>query len=316
MKTKVFAESKKRKDSIGKVYLKNNIELTLLGLPGILLLFVFCYIPMGGVIIAFKNYTYADGILGSKWIGFDNFKFFFTSQDAWRITRNTVGYGIVFIALGIAAGVALALILNEVSNKVSLKIYQTTMILPNFLSWVIVGYITYVFLNPTSGVLNQIVKLFGGNEIAWYSEPKYWPFILPIVQVWKSVGMGSLIYYSTLMGMDSSIFEAAEIDGAGKLQKIRYITIPSLIPIMTIMLIMNVGNVIKGDFGLFYQVTRDVGLLYPTTDIIDTYVFRALKGGSMAMSSAVGLFQSVVGFIMVIITNKIVTKIEPDNAMF
>lgn len=316
MKTKVFAESKKRKDSIGKVYLKNNIELTLLGLPGILLLFVFCYIPMGGVIIAFKNYTYADGILGSKWIGFDNFKFFFTSQDAWKITRNTVGYGIVFIALGIAAGVALALILNEVSNKVSLKIYQTTMILPNFLSWVIVGYITYVFLNPTSGVLNQIVKLFGGNEIAWYSEPKYWPFILPIVQVWKSVGMGSLIYYSTLMGMDSSIFEAAEIDGAGKLQKIRYITIPSLIPIMTIMLIMNVGNVIKGDFGLFYQVTRDVGLLYPTTDIIDTYVFRALKGGSMAMSSAVGLFQSVVGFIMVIITNKIVTKIEPDNAMF
>ena len=316
MKTKVFAESKKRKDSIGKVYLKNNIELTLLGLPGILLLFVFCYIPMGGVIIAFKNYTYADGILGSKWIGFDNFKFFFTSQDAWRITRNTVGYGIVFMALGIAAGVALALILNEVSNKVSLKIYQTTMILPNFLSWVIVGYITYVFLNPTSGVLNQIVKLFGGNEIAWYSEPKYWPFILPIVQVWKSVGMGSLIYYSTLMGMDSSIFEAAEIDGAGKLQKIRYITIPSLIPIMTIMLIMNVGNVIKGDFGLFYQVTRDVGLLYPTTDIIDTYVFRALKGGSMAMSSAVGLFQSVVGFIMVIITNKIVTKIEPDNAMF
>ncbi len=316
MKTKVFAESKKRKDSIGKVYLKNNIELTLLGLPGILLLFVFCYIPMGGVIIAFKNYTYADGILGSKWIGFDNFKFFFTSQDAWRITRNTVGYGIVFIALGIAAGVALALILNEVSNKVSLKIYQTTMILPNFLSWVIVGYITYVFLNPTSGVLNQIVKLFGGNEIAWYSEPKYWPFILPIVQVWKSVGMGSLIYYSTLMGMDSSIFEAAEIDGAGKLQKIKYITIPSLIPIMTIMLIMNVGNVIKGDFGLFYQVTRDVGLLYPTTDIIDTYVFRALKGGSMAMSSAVGLFQSVVGFIMVIITNKIVTKIEPDNAMF
>lgn len=316
MKTKVFAESKKRKDSIGKVYLKNNIELTLLGLPGILLLFVFCYIPMGGVIIAFKNYTYADGILGSKWIGFDNFKFFFTSQDAWRITRNTVGYGIVFMALGIAAGVALALILNEVSNKVSLKIYQTTMILPNFLSWVIVGYITYVFLNPTSGVLNQIVKLFGGNEIAWYSEPKYWPFILPIVQVWKSVGMGSLIYYSTLMGMDSSIFEAAEIDGAGKLQKIKYITIPSLIPIMTIMLIMNVGNVIKGDFGLFYQVTRDVGLLYPTTDIIDTYVFRALKGGSMAMSSAVGLFQSVVGFIMVIITNKIVTKIEPDNAMF
>ena len=316
MKTKVFAESKKRKDSIGKVYLKNNIELTLLGLSGILLLFVFCYIPMGGVIIAFKNYTYADGILGSKWIGFDNFKFFFTSQDAWRITRNTVGYGIVFMALGIAAGVALALILNEVSNKVSLKIYQTTMILPNFLSWVIVGYITYVFLNPTSGVLNQIVKLFGGNEIAWYSEPKYWPFILPIVQVWKSVGMGSLIYYSTLMGMDSSIFEAAEIDGAGKLQKIRYITIPSLIPIMTIMLIMNVGNVIKGDFGLFYQVTRDVGLLYPTTDIIDTYVFRALKGGSMAMSSAVGLFQSVVGFIMVIITNKIVTKIEPDNAMF
>ena len=293
-----------------------NTELSLLAIPGVLLLIIFCYIPMFGIVIAFKDYNMSRGILKSAWNGFDNFKFFFESLDAVRIIRNTVGYGIVFVTLSMVCQVILALILFEVMNKKALKAYQTIMILPNFLSWVIVGYISYVFLSPESGVLNEMITFFGGEKIKWYSDPKYWPYILTIVNTWKGVGIGSIYYYASLMGIDASIFEAAEIDGANKLQKIRYISIPSLVPIIVIMLIMSIGGVIRGDFGLFYQIPRDVGLLYPTTDIIETYVFRGLRGGNMAISTAVGLFQSVVGLFLVTLTNFIVKKINPENSLF
>lgn len=293
-----------------------NTELSLLTIPGVLLLIIFCYIPMFGIVIAFKDYNMSRGILKSAWNGFDNFKFFFESLDAVRIIRNTVGYGIVFVTLSMVCQVILALILFEVMNKKALKAYQTIMILPNFLSWVIVGYISYVFLSPESGVLNEMITFFGGEKIKWYSDPKYWPYILTIVNTWKGVGIGSIYYYASLMGIDASIFEAAEIDGANKLQKIRYISIPSLVPIIVIMLIMSIGGVIRGDFGLFYQIPRDVGLLYPTTDIIETYVFRGLRGGNMAISTAVGLFQSVVGLFLVTLTNFIVKKINPENSLF
>lgn len=306
----------KQKNKIGKNQLKTDLDLTLLAIPGIILLIIFKYLPLGGLVIAFKNYTYAKGIWGSEWAGLENFKFFFTSQDAFRITRNTVGYGAVFLILGIVTQVGLALLLFEVRSKKALKVYQTSMILPNFLSWVIVGYITYVFLNPKGGVFNNLLQSFGLMGIDWYTEPKYWPFILPIVNVWKGIGMGSLIYYASLMGIDTEIFEAAQIDGANKIQQIIHISIPSLSAVMCTMLIMGIGNIVRGDFGLFYQIPRDVGLLYPTTDIIDTYVFRGVRNGSFAISSAVGFFQSVVGFIMVLITNKIVTMINSDNAMF
>ena len=293
-----------------------NTELSLLTIPGVLLLIIFCYIPMFGIVIAFKDYNMSRGILKSAWNGFDNFKFFFESLDAVRIIRNTVGYGIVFVTLSMVCQVILALILFEVMNKKALKAYQTIMILPNFLSWVIVGYISYVFLSPESGVLNEMITFFGGEKIKWYSDPKYWPYILTIVNTWKGVGIGSIYYYASLMGIDASIFEAAEIDGANKLQKIKYISIPSLVPIIVIMLIMSIGGVIRGDFGLFYQIPRDVGLLYPTTDIIETYVFRGLRGGNMAISTAVGLFQSVVGLFLVTLTNFIVKKINPENSLF
>lgn len=294
----------------------DNFELLLLTLPGILYFFIFHYLPMFGVIIAFKNYKYNLGILGSKWVGFRNFEFFFTSQDALRITRNTVGYGAAFIVTGIVFGVIIALLLFEIKSRLATKIYQTTMILPHFLSWVIVGYITYILLNPISGVFNQILVFFGSEPIQWYSNPKYWPYILTLSNIWKGVGMGSIIYYAALMGIDASLYEAATIDGANKWQQTWNISIPSLAPLMTILSILAIGNLFRGDFGLFYSLPMDVGVLYPTTDVIDTYVYRGLRTGDISITSAVGLFQSVVGLGLVVTTNLIVKRINPENSLF
>ena len=296
---------------------KDNAELSILLIPGIVLLILFAYIPMFGIIIAFKDYRNNLGIFKSKWVGLDNFKFFFSSQDAWRIGRNTVGYGLLFIVLGIIAAVLVAILLYEVKSRAALKFYQTSMILPHFLSWVIVGYITYMLLEPNLGVLNNIIRKFGGEGLQWYSEPKYWVFILPIVNLWKTVGLKTIMYYAALMGIDEQLFEAAQIDGANRFKQIIYITLPSLVPLMVILTILDVGHIIKGDFGLFYTIPRDIGLLYPTTDIIDTYVYRGLRtGDDIGMTTAVGLFQSVVGFIMVVGTNLIVKKISPENSLF
>lgn len=296
---------------------RDNAELSALMIPGIVLLLVFAYVPMLGIIIAFKDYRNNLGIFKSKWVGFQNFKFFFESQDAWRIGRNTVGYGILFIVIGLIAAVTIAILLYEVRSRKALKFYQTSMILPHFLSWVIVGYITYILLEPSMGILNKIIRFFGGEGLQWHSEPKYWIFILPIINVWKTVGLKSIMYYAALMGIDEQLFEAAQIDGAGRFKQILYITIPSLVPLMVTLTILDVGHIIKGDFGLFYTIPRDVGLLYPTTDIIDTYVYRGLRTGSdIGITTAVGLFQSAVGLVMVIATNLVVKKISPENSLF
>jgi putative aldouronate transport system permease protein len=191
------------------------------------------------------------------------------------------------------------------------------MILPHFLSWVIVGYITYILLEPSIGVFNQALNFFHLEKINWYLEPKYWVAILPVVNVWKTIGLNCIMYYAALMGIDEQLFEAATVDGASKWKQIKYITIPSLVPLMTILTILHIGNIIKGDFGLFYNIPRNVGLLYPTTDIIDTYIYRGLQtGDDIGITTAVGLFQSLVGFIMVVATNKIVKKISPENSLF
>lgn len=296
---------------------KDNAELSALMLPGLVLLAIFAYVPMFGIIIAFKDYRNNLGIFGSKWVGLKNFKFFFTSQDAWRIGRNTVGYGLLFIILGLIAAVLVALLLNEVRNKVALKFYQTSMILPHFLSWVIVGYITYILLEPNMGIFNKIIEACGGTGKQWYSEPKYWVFILPIVNLWKTVGLKSIMYYAALMGVDEQLYEAAQLDGANKFQQTMYVTIPALVPLMITLTILDVGHIIKGDFGLFYTIPRDIGLLYPTTDIIDTYVYRGLRtGDDIGITTAVGLFQSVVGLLMVVGTNLIVKKISAENSLF
>lgn len=305
---------KKKKTS--KAVIIENMELFLLTLPALIYVFIFSYIPMFGVVIAFKDYKYNLGIMGSKWNGLKNFEFFFASNDAWRLTRNTVLYAIVFMILSIVCAAIIALLLFEIRNKIALKTYQTIMILPNFLSWVIVSYISYIILNPTHGVLNQIIAFFGGTGPDWYSDPKYWPYILTLFNIWKHVGMSSIMYYAALMGIDDSLFEAATIDGANRFQQIINISIPALVPLVSISLINNMGNIFRGDFGLFYQIPRDIGGLYPTTDVIDTYVYRGLRTGSLSVTSAVGFFQAFVGMFMVIGTNAIIRKINPENSMF
>lgn len=304
---------KKRKTKRVK---SSDIQLLLLTLPVLVFFVIFHYIPMFGVIIAFKDYSYAEGMLGSKWIGLKNFEFFFKSQDAWLLTRNTVGYALLFLVVGTFAAVMIALLLNEVRSKKAIKVYQTSMILPYFLSWVIVSYITYILFNPKLGALNQFFQSIGMEGIDWYSETKYWPFILTIVNTWKGIGMNSIFYYSALLGIDPSLYEAATIDGASRGQQMRNISLPALIPTITILTILSLGNVFRGDFGLFYQIPRNVGLLYPVTDVIDTYIYRGLRFGDVGITAAVGLFQSVVGMVTVVIANGIVRKISPDNAMF
>ena len=285
--------------------------------PVFIYILIFSYAPMLGLIIAFKDYRLDKGIFGSDWVGFKNFEFFFTSEDAVRVTLNTIFLNFLFIFMGLIFAVLLALLLFEVSKRWLIKTYQTVMILPSYLSWVVVGFMTYAFLNPTIGILNSNITAMGGETINWYSESKFWPFILTFAVIWKNVGLNCVIYYAGLMGINQEYYEAAAIDGAGKLRQMWYISIPSLTPLITIMTILAIGGIFRSDFGMFFNLTRDVGALYPTTDVIDTYVYRALKSlGNDSMATAVGLYQSVVGFILIIVTNAIVNKIEPDNALF
>lgn len=295
---------------------KESFTLLLFTLPVVIYLFVMNYIPMGGLIIAFKDYKVSKGIFASEWNGFKNFEFFFKSQDLFTIVRNTVSYGIVFIILGIIAAVIVALLLFEVKKRYAVKLYQTVMILPHFLSWVIVSYIAYILLNPISGILNRAVETLGGTGNDWYSNPAYWPYILTLFNIWKSVGLNVIMYYAALMGVDESLYEAARIDGANKLQQSWYISIPEIVPVMMIVLILGVGGMFHSDFGLFYQLPKDIGVLYPTTDVIDTYIYRGLRTGNLSITTAVGLIQSVVGCTMVVLTNLIVKKISPESSMF
>lgn len=290
--------------------------LSMISIPT-LLVFVFNYIPMAGIIIAFKNYKYNLGIFGSKWVGMKNFEAFITSYDFPVLLRNTVFNNVLFIFFGILAAVVTALLLYEVTSRLKTKIYQTIMILPHFVSWVLVSYLVYIFLAPETGLLNHLLETFGIPTVEWYSTPGAWPIILTIVSIWKHFGMDSVVYYAALMGIDSSILEAADIDGANKFQKIWHIVLPTIRPLIIMLTILKIGNIFRADFGLFYNVTRNVGALYDTTDVFDTYIFRMTREqGNFPMASAAGLMQSVVGFITVVITNKISKKIDPNSGIF
>jgi len=296
--------------------------MLLMVLPGALWFLFFSYLPMLGTVIAFKEYRFdRDGfwasIVNSKWVGWQNFKFLFSTDDAFIITRNTLLYNIVFIFLGLVFSVLLAVILSEITNKRLSKIYQTGMFLPYFLSWVIVGYFTFSFLSSDRGLLNGLFNSLGIPPVQWYSESKYWPLILVLVYLWKAVGYNSVVYLASIMGIDRSLYEAAMIDGASKIQQIRAITLPLLKPIITIMTLLAIGKIFYADFGLFYQVPRNSGTLYGVTNVIDTYVYRGLKTtGEIGMSAAAGLYQSVVGFTLVMASNYIVRKYDKDNALF
>jgi putative aldouronate transport system permease protein len=292
-------------------------QLIVMSLPAIIKIFVFAYLPMVGIIMAFKDYVPMKGIMGSPWNGFDNFKFFFQSADAWRILRNTIGLNGLLIVVELLAGVFFALLLYEVAGKKTLKVYQSVMFFPYFFSWVLVGLMLTTLLNPSTGLLSTLIRKMTGYEVAFYSEPWYWLIILPLVAIWKGTGFSSLIYYSALMSIDKELFEAAEIDGATKVQSVRHISIPFLAPMMVMLTILAIGHIMRADFGLFYFVPRNVSALFPVTDVLDTYVFRALTvNGDFAMSSAVGLFQSVVGFILILGTNRVAKMFNKEYGLF
>lgn len=295
----------------------NKIQLWIMLAIPLFLIILFCYLPMFGIVIAFKDYRYDLGIFGSEWVGLDNFIYFFKTNDFFRITKNTLVMNVGFISIGMIAAIAYAIVLYEIRSRAAVKTYETIAIMPHFLSWVVVGYITYAFLQPTNGFINHVLAQIGLPAVDWYSVPKVWPGILIFVSVWKSVGMDSVIYYATMMGIDSSLYEAAAIDGAGKWKQTLHVTIPQLTPIIVILLIMKIGNIFRADFGLFYQVTRDVGGLYETTDVIDTYIYRTMRViGDMSTSSAMGFLQSVVGFVLVVITNAVTKRIDDSLALF
>ncbi|GKS10936.1 sugar ABC transporter permease [Paenibacillus chitinolyticus] len=302
--------------------INKNKALLLMVLPGTIWFLFFSYLPMAGMVIAFKQYRYSrDGfwasIVESKWVGLQNFKFLFSTNDAYIITRNTLLYNSVFIIVGLVLAVLLAIVLSEIVNKRLAKIYQTGMFLPYFLSWVIVGYFVFSFLSFDKGLVNKVGAMFGIDPTQWYNNPTYWPLIIILVFLWKSVGYNSVVYLAAIMGIDKSLYEAAMIDGASKWQQIIHITIPMLKPLMTILTLLAIGRIFYADFGLFYQVPRDSGTLYSVTNVIDTYVYRGLKTtGEIGMSTAAGLYQSLVGFILVITSNYIVRKFNKENALF
>jgi len=282
-----------------------------------LLVFVFSYLPMIGLIIAFKDFKFNLGIFGSRWVGMQNFEIFLRSNDFWQVAINTVSLNLLFIAVSTVCQVLLAVFLFELKSRVATKIYQTVLITPHFVSWVVAGYMVYGFLNPQLGFVNTVLKAIGGEGVMWYSEAKLWPFILTIAYVWKHIGMNSVIYYASLMGIDSSQFEAAEIDGANKVQVVLYIIVPHLFTLMTILTILAIGNIFRADFGLFYHLPRNVGALYEVTDVMDTWIYRTMTVvRDMSISTAAGLLQSVVGFICVTLTNAVTRKIDPDRALF
>jgi putative aldouronate transport system permease protein len=295
---------------------KVNLEYLLLALPAIVFFLMFRYLPMAGAVLAFKDYRYNLGIFGSPWVGFRNFEFFFTSPIFSRLMRNTIGYGLTFMTTGLVSAVTIALILFEVKRRAAVKFYQTVMILPRFMSWVVVGFVTFLLFSHSSGVANTILEATGRESITWYTEPQYWPFILTATNIWKGVGTGAILYYAALMGVNKELYEAAEIDGAGRLQQTWHISLPALVPLMVVLTILAVQQIVRGDFGLFYQIPRNVGALYPATDVIDTYVFRGLRQGDMAMNAAIGLFQSFAGLILIVGTNLAVRKISPEQALF
>lgn len=304
----------KKRKSVEK---QSNYRLYVLCAVPVILVFIFNYLPMIGAVIAFKDYKFSDGIIGSKWVGLHNFDMFFKSKDFVQVAWNTIYLNFIFIIAGTICAVLLAILLFNVSGRKNVKLYQTVSITPYFISWVVVGYIAYAILNPSYGVLNQILTALGLGKIDVYSKPEVWPVILTVVNVWKNIGMDSVIYYAALMGIDSSLFEAADVDGVNTIQKAWYITIPALVPLIIIMTILKIGNIFRADFGLFYQLTRDVGQLYSTTDVMDTYIYRTLKvWNDVSLSSAAGLLQSVVGLVLVVATNTITKKIDSDYALF
>lgn len=300
---------------VGAELRKNKLVYAMMT-PSILWVLIFSYIPMIGIIIAFKNYDMSQGILGSPWSGLENFKFLFHHKDIFQITFNTIYLNVLFILTGTFTSVLLALMFVEIKNNFFKKLSQSIAILPHFVSWAIVSMFLLGFLS-TSGIVNKILMSLGMDPIQFYTTPGPWRFILVIVKIWQGAGFGTVIYVATITGMDAGIYEAATIDGASRLQKITKITFPLLRPTIIMLTIMNVGGIFRGDFGMIYALVGDNSTLFPTIDVVDTFTYRALRTlGDMGMSTATSLFQSVIGLLMVLGTNALAKKLEPDSAIF
>lgn len=298
---------------------RDDTELSILAAPTVIWYLLFCFLPMFGIIIAFKEFKihggFLESLLKSDWIGFRNFEFLFSSNDAFIIVRNTLLYNIVFIILGIVLPVATALMVGQLHSKKMAKVYQTAMFMPYFLSWVVVAALVWAFLSYDKGFVNGIIESVGGTPVQWYMEKKYWPGLLIFMNVWKGLGYSMVVYLATITGIDSTYYEAAVIDGATKWQQMRHITIPLMKTVIIMMFIMSVGRIFYSDFGLFYQVPRDSNSLYTVTNTIDVFVFKQLKTSTPGMASAAAFLQSVLGCITILTANAIVKKIDPESAM-
>ncbi len=296
--------------------MSKTIEYLILALPGVFFLFIIHYLPLRGIVLAFKDFRYDKGIWGSDWIGLQNFKFLFESVTAFRIIRNTLLLNAIFIITSIVGSLIIALMLYQINKRYLIKIFQTSMFLPYFLSWPVVSFITFAFLNADLGILNHIATFFGQESILWYNNPSYWPWLLTVIHFWKVVGYNVIIFYAAMMAIDKSLFEAAQIDGATNFTINMKIIIPSIAPVVVMMILIKLGRIFFADFGLFFMVTRDSGLLYPTTDVIDTFLLRTIRvTGDIGIGTAVGLYQSVCGLLLVLLSNYAIKKLSPGNEM-
>lgn len=298
--------------------LRLNIALYVMMVPGLVYLIFNNYIPMSFTIIAFKDYNFQKGIWGSEFNGLKNFTTLFSTRDSMIILRNTIGYNLVFIIIGLVVGLGIAILMDEISSRRAKRAYQMLYLVPYMVSITVVSYIVYALLSTDTGFLNTtVLKAFGLEKISWYSAPKYWPLILVLVNQWKWLGYNSMIYYSSIIGIDSSFYEAATIDGATRAQRIRFVTVPVIRSTIITMTLLQLGSIFKSDFGLFYQVPMNSSALMNVTNTIDTFVYRGIKSvGTLGMSSAAGFYQSVIGFVLVLVANGWVRKIDRDSAIF
>lgn len=298
--------------------LKKYLPFYLMAIPGTIYLIINNYIPMFGVAIAFKKMNFRKGIWESDWCGFNNFRFLFASSDAWTITRNTIVYNVLFFLIGTFCAVLLAILINEIFSRRLKKLYQSALLLPYLMSWVIISYLGFTYLSAETGLFNKgILEPLGREGINWYQEKKYWPLILVFCNTWKGVGYSMIIYLSSIVGISTDYYEAAKIDGATAMQRVRYITLPLLKPTVITLFILSVGQIFRSDFGLFYQMPRNSGTLYPVTRTLDVYIYQALmKNNDYGMSSAASVYQAVVGFVLILIANQIVRKYQRSAALF
>lgn len=301
--------------------LKNTYKhksLLLMAMPAVLIMILFNYVPMFGLILAFKDFNFAKGILGSDWCGLDNFRYLFmVGETAWRLTRNTVFYYLIFTVVNTIGSVMLAIGINEMVFSKTGRTFQSFMILPTFISYIAVSFVVYAFLKNDTGILNRLIVALGGENIRFYQDASKWPVILVIVNMWKQIGYGSVLYLSVLAGIDPNLYEAASIDGASSRQKMWYITLPMLVPMVIVRTLMGLGRIMHSDTGLFYQVTKNSPALYDTTQVLDSYVLNAIMTSTdYGVTAATTFYQSVIGFLMVVGTNLIIRKISPDNALF